>query len=162
MSCAGQDTFFCTRKYDAEKGELEEAGDGIEEAPAEQAAAAKVRRGSSLWLATHLSTRGATLQPEALHHVFCCAGLAGQAREVHQGQSPACRARARLLHLMLARARLQQMEARARLQQMEARARLLHLMLARARLQQMEARARLQLIWGPQQQMQRTEAGRLS
>ena len=45
MSCAGQDTFFCTRKYDAEKGKLEEAGDGVSVAPAAQAAASKVRQG---------------------------------------------------------------------------------------------------------------------
>ncbi len=159
MSCAGQDTFFCTRNYDAEKGELEEAEDSIKGVPAAQAAAAKVRQGSSLGLSECLSTQGPTLQPEALHHVPCCAGLAGQALEVRQVELPACRARARLPHLMLARARLLHlMLARARLQQMQARARLQQ-MLARARLQLMQARAGLQLMWRPQQQVQRMVAG---
>ena len=71
MFCAGQDTFFCTRKYDAEKGELEEAGDGIGGAPAAQVAAAKVCQGSSPGLSACLSTRGTTPQPETLPHVSC-------------------------------------------------------------------------------------------
>ena len=81
--------------------------------------------------AAHRGCPHASLQPEALHRVSCCTGLAGQAMEVRQAQSPACRARGRLLHLML----------------------------ARARLQQMQARAGLHLMWRPQQQVQRMVAG---